>query len=327
MSIQTVKRLKLGILGAGAFGTSLAILYSNFCDVFLFSGFKEHANEMKSASRENAFFPGFKIPENVVIDAISNIKQYEFDYILWCFPTSPSVSIISELSSEIDPKSFIIICSKGLCSNGKLTSDEFLKLLPNAKIGVLSGPTLAIDIASLHFSAADIGFNDIKFSEKAAIDLSNKFLKLFATNDIIGMQIAGTMKNIIAIACGIVTGLDLGQNAFAALLTHGLQEMCCLGDAMKAKRETFFGLAGVGDLVLTASSNNSRNMSFGKKIAAGETAKQIFQSSHSVSEGANCVEQVIKICDIFNINLPVCRSVFEIIHNGKNPLIILDAFR
>jgi glycerol-3-phosphate dehydrogenase (NAD(P)+) len=141
------------------------------------------------------------------------------------------------------------------------------------------------------------------------------------------MQIAGALKNIIAIACGICHGLDLGQNAFATLITNGLVEMCELGRAVGASERTFYGLAGVGDLILTTSSMLSRNMIFGSRLASGESAEHIRSTSLSVSEGAECINNVLDICNKFETNSTICRVVYDIINGTKEAKDIIEAIR
>jgi glycerol-3-phosphate dehydrogenase (NAD(P)+) len=311
---------KVGVLGAGAFGTSLAILLSKFHEVFLFSAIKEHAESLKS-SRENGFLKGFQIPEE--IDVISCIKGINFDYILWCFPVAPSISILKELAVDIDKKIPIIICSKGICENGKFLSEEFEEILRGNDIGVLSGPNFAIDIASLKFSAADVGFKDLAISKKVCSDLSNKFMNLIPRDDMIGIQVAGAVKNVIAIACGILSSVDGGQNSLAALITIGLQEMVSIGEKLGARMETFYSLSGIGDLLLTASSETSRNMQFGKRLGLGESVDHIFATSNSVNEGAVCVDHIVHIS---GSTAAICQSVSDIMHGKKPPQSILEVF-
>jgi glycerol-3-phosphate dehydrogenase (NAD(P)+) len=326
MYLQRTETPTIAVLGAGAFGTALSISFSKFVNVSLFSGFSDHAEQLKS-TRRNEFLPDFDIPSNVRIDVITNLNQHNYDYILWCFPVFPSVEILSKIRLFIKPEVFIIICSKGICPNGKFLRDAISEMLPNNDVGIMTGPNLAVDIASLRFSAAEIGFSNIQISEKICKRLSNNLFKLFPNNDVIGMQIAGTLKNIIAIACGICHGLDLGQNVLAALITKGLEEMRELGRAMNASERTFYGLAGIGDLVLTTSSMLSRNMTFGSRLAAGESPTHIKETSSAVSEGAECISNVIDICDKFETNSVICRTVYDIMNGAKKAENIIDAIR
>ena len=315
---------KLGILGAGAFGTALAISYSRKFDVSLFTCFDDHVNAMKK-TRKNEFLSDFFIPENVTIDNISNLKAYDPDYILWSFPVKPSISILEPIKSFI--KAPVIICSKGLLENGGFLVDTFKETLPDSVIGYMSGPTFAIDMASYKISCADIGAEKMIDAETFAADLSNDYFKLYATDDIVGMQIAGAVKNIMAIACGIASGLNLGQDTHASLLTLGLWEMKNLGVKLGGAEKTFYGFCGVGDLVLTASSETSRNMSFGTRIAEGESAESILKSTTAVCEGCQTVSQIVKLARRTGVKMPICESVYKIIYEQADINSIIDVFK
>lgn len=324
MSLPTINssRLNIGIMGAGAFGTSLAILYSHFHNITFFSSFEDHVDSMKK-TRKNEFLKGFDLPEMIDIRIVSELKSCVFDYILWCFPTSPSLEILRGILTDIPDNVPIVICSKGITSLGTFLLDEFVDLLPNNPVGVLSGPNFAVDIASLSFSAADIGFKAFEISRKASKDLSNHYMRIFPTCDVIGMQIAGAIKNIIAIACGILVGLGSGQNAVSAMLTYGLQEMSLLGVALGAQKDTFYGLSGVGDLMLTASSETSRNMFLGKRLGLGESIEEI-QKDSALAEGGVCVSYILDVSHKLGLNTPICNTVFEIISGKISPKFMLN---
>lgn len=317
--------LRIGIMGAGAFGTSLAILYSSFNKITLFSAFEEHVNTMRK-THENVFLKGFQLSdaENIDIKHTLEITSSVFDYIFWCFPITPSLNILRTVAGSITKGIPIIICSKGITSRGTFLLDEFTKILPGNPIGIMSGPNFAVDVASLLFSAADIGFDNMETAEDVAKTLSNRYMRLVPTDDVIGLQIAGAVKNIIAIACGILVGLRAGQNAVAAALTLGLQEMSEIGTALGGKQKTFYGLSGVGDLMLTSSSETSRNMSLGKRIGQGENIQNILKNSCAVSEGAICLRYVVEISKKFNVKAPICNAVHNVISNKISPELILN---
>jgi glycerol-3-phosphate dehydrogenase (NAD(P)+) len=320
MSLKMNKIIRVVVLGAGAFGTSLSIMFSKFHRVYLFSAAQEHVNSMKM-TRKNEFLKGFHIHEE--INVISCIHGLDLDYILWCFPVTPSISILERLADDIEKDTTIIICSKGICENGRFLSMEFGEILRGNEVGVLSGPNFAVDIASLKFSAADIGFKNFNVSRKVAFELSNEFMKLIPKEDIIGIQVAGTVKNVIAIACGILSSVDGGQNSLAALITLGLQEMMSIGTKLGAQKETFCCLSGIGDLLLTASSETSRNMQFGKRLGLGESVSHIFATSDSVNEGAACVDHIVSL---FGSEAPICQAVADIMHGKREPREILRVF-
>ncbi len=313
-------------MGAGAFGTALSISYSKFHDVCLFSGFEDHVLELRE-SRVNKFCPEFEINNDIIFDNLQNIDHYDFDYIFWCFPVSPSCEILESIRYKLSKNVPIILCSKGLTQNNKFLVDEFTKILGNDfHIGFLAGPNFAIDLAHHKFSAADIGFRDENIRNVVSKDLSHDFFRLYPSSDLIGMQLSGAMKNVIAIACGITQGLSLGQNMRAFILTYGLREMIDLGRVLGANEKTFYGLSGMGDLVLTSSSETSRNMSCGMRIAMGESLDDISSGNNPVCEGSHTVRQIIEIAREYNVDIPICRSVFEILFNKADPNIIQQIF-
>jgi glycerol-3-phosphate dehydrogenase (NAD(P)+) len=320
-----MRKIKIAVLGAGAFGTALAILFSKFFDVSLFSGFEDHALSMK-VTRKNSFLEGFYLPENISIDVIHNLKNYGFeDYILWCFPTSPSVSLLNSIKHLINKDSVILICAKGISDSGKFLYDEFSDVLPNSRIGIFAGPNLAYEIASFKFSTSDVGFGNIAIAKQVSEDLSNIHLKLIPGSDVVGIQIAGIIKNVIAIACGILRGLEAGENAQATLITYGLYEMSVLGEVLFANIKTFYGVSGVGDLILTTTSEHSRNLNFGVMLARG-LGNNNRGLDTPVCEGESCIANLMKIChnNDSKIDLPICRAVFDIIRGNKQPSYILD---
>ena len=319
------KTENIAILGAGAFGTSLAILYSKYFKVSLFSCFEDHVERMRK-NRRNEFFEGFEIPKNIELEVVSNFDSESFDYVLWAFPIKPTIKIVQSISEKLDGKN-IVICSKGLNSDGEFLFNSFKAILPASKIGYLSGPNFAVELADDKFSAADIALENIDDARQFSDDLSTLEFKLNPIDDIIGIQLCGAMKNIIAVACGISAGLGFGVNTQSIFLACGLREMKALGKALKAKEETFYGLCGIGDLVLTASSDFSRNRALGKRIAGGEKASIICDTKRSACEGYDTLSQIMQLAQKFNVELPICKAVSEVLFFEKNPKIVIDAIR
>ncbi len=314
----------IGILGAGAFGTALAMVYHKLFNVTLFSCFEKHVSDMKSL-HINEFFPEIKIPKDIDIDVTKNLKNYKFDYIFWVFPISPTKDILMNLKNYLNGTD-IIICSKGLLSDSTFLSDLFKKLLPNTEIGYLAGPNFAIELANNKFSAADIAFDDINKAIQISNDLVTENFKLIPSDDITGAQICGAMKNIIAIGAGIIKGLNFGQNTFAAYLNISLKEMRNFGLALGAKSETFYGLCGMGDLILTTSSSDSRNTALGINIAHRKNIQDIV-SAKSTCEGYSTLKQVLSLAVEKNVFLPICATIYKIVFESLSPDSILDVFK
>ncbi|MDR1333323.1 MAG: NAD(P)H-dependent glycerol-3-phosphate dehydrogenase [Holosporales bacterium] len=316
---------RLSVLGAGAFGTALALMYSSKFKVRLFSWFEDHVASMRR-TRVNEFLSDHTIDGSIDIEVSSNMVRGEADYILWAFPLKPTISLLEALSDKLDGAT-IVLCSKGLLPDGKLLSDAFIKLVPNSKVGYLAGPNFAGDIAAGRMSAADILFSDHDYAVAMSRELSTGSLKLNPSSDVIGAQICGAMKNVIAIACGIAVGLSPSPNTNAALITFGLREMRNLGIAANAEESTFYGLCGIGDLILTAFNEESRNFTFGKRIANGESAEEIMACLNAACEGYYTAQHVVTLAKKHSVEVPICEAVCKILFEHAPPDTILNAFR
>lgn len=321
--MKAMAKKAIGILGAGAFGTALAIVYHKLFDITLFSCFENHVSDMKN-TRINEFLPDVKIPDNINIELTENLKNYKFDYIFWVFPISPTKELLTSFQNYLNGTD-IIICSKGILSDSTFISDLFKKSLPNSTIGYLAGPNFAIELVHNNFSAADISFENIKKSIEVANELSTENFKLNPINDMIGIQICGAIKNIMAIGSGIIKGLNLGKNTYAAYLNLALKEMEIFGMKLGAQKETFYGLCGLGDLILTTSTSDSRNTSLGISIAQG---KNITEAKNDlVYEGYSTLRQVLALGDYNDISLPVCKIIYKIVFESSSPDSILNVFK
>ena len=313
----------VGILGAGAFGTALAFVYRDKFDVTLFSCFDAHVKTM-ATTRVNEFFNDFSIPDNITIDLTTNVKAHRYDYLFWCFPLKPTPDILETLSPQMDSVD-VVICSKGLLYDSSFIYDLFRRKLPSSNIAYLAGANFATELADGKISNADIASSDIQIANRLAKELTTNSFRLNPIDDIVGAQIAGSMKNIIAIACGIAYGLNLGDNAHATLLTRALAEMSELGIKLGAKQETFYGFCGLGDLVLTASNAKSRNTSLGIELVKGTSIQEVLRNS--TCEGYDTLPQIISLANRNNVKLPICETVYKILFQNQSPSIITDVFK
>ena len=313
----------IGIIGAGAFGTALSIVYHKKHNVTLFSCFDDHVNCMKESHR-NEFLKDFLIPEDIEIDTTSNLQGSCYDCILWVLPIKPTPNILAALKERIYGKP-IVICSKGLLHDSSFVCDLFKNELPDSQVGYLAGPNFAVDLAQNKFSMADIAFNDIQNAKLFSNILSTDTFKLNAIDDMKGAQISGAFKNVVSIACGIAYGLNLGENAHSALLTLAIAEMVNFGCSLGAKKETFYGLCGLGDLVMTASNKQSRNTSLGIAVASGKNISDCLNST--TCEGYDTIKQLIMLAMEHNIEIPICQRVYEILFDNKDPNSIVDVFK
>ncbi len=317
------KAKSVGILGAGAFGTALAFVYHAKFNVTLFSCFSEQVSSI-TRTRVSEFFSGFTIPDDVQIRLASDFKKYEYDYLFWALPIKPTAGILEDLKMQLDGTN-VIVCSKGLFPDSSFVCDLFLKKLPSSNVGYLAGANFAAELATGKISTADLAFQNLGVAGVFAKELTTACFRLSPTSDMVGVQVSGAIKNIVAIACGIAYGLELGENAHAALITMALSEMSELGVRLGAKLETFYGFSGLGDLVLTASSAKSRNMSLGLELARGKPVDEILESS--TCEGYDTLPQVITLASRNNVDLPICNVVYKIIFENYSPSIIADVIK
>jgi glycerol-3-phosphate dehydrogenase (NAD(P)+) len=214
----------------------------------------------------------------------------------------------------------IFICAKGFeVSSGLLLSQMISEVMPNQEIGFLSGPSFAHDIMAGRPSAIALAMEQEAHAKIYQDVLSTPQLRLYRSTDIIGVQVAGAMKNVIAIACGICAGLNLGESARAALVTRGLAEMGRLVLALGGQRETLMGLSGFGDLVLTCSSPSSRNFSFGFAIGQGQKMEDILSSRKSVTEGILTAQAALKLARVYHLSMPITEAVVQIVSGQMDP--------
>ncbi|MDR2667358.1 MAG: NAD(P)H-dependent glycerol-3-phosphate dehydrogenase [Holosporales bacterium] len=315
----------IGILGAGAFGTALALVFSKNFNVTLFSCFDEHV-EMMVNNRINEFLSDVTLPDNINIKATKHLEKSVFDYLFWVFPVAPSIDILDDIKDKLDGTT-VVIGSKGLSVSSQFLLSVFETNLPNSRIAYLAGPNFAADLAFDKMAAADVATRSLTHATSLASELSTETFKLYPTDDIIGIQICGAMKNVIAIACGISDGLNLGASMHAAILSFAIAEMKGLGIKLGARETTFYGLCGIGDLVLTSSSALSRNMSFGMRIAQGEKIDYVLSKNKAVCEGYDSVSHIVQLAKQNQVELSICNTVHDILFCNSDPKSIINVFK
>ena len=213
----------------------------------------------------------------------------------------------------------VIICSKGIeKTTGMLMSEVFNEILPQNPLAVLSGPTFAKEVAENLPTAVTLASESNQLGEDLTKTLATPHFRIYRTNDVIGAEIGGAVKNVLAIACGIATGRKMGENARAALVTRGLAEIIRLARAKGAKVETLMGLSGIGDLTLTCSATQSRNFSLGVALGQGRCLKDVLDERNSIAEGVFSAESVSKLGEKLQVETPICSAVNSILNSGKN---------
>ncbi|MDB5477678.1 MAG: hypothetical protein JWM96_173 [Alphaproteobacteria bacterium] len=310
----------IGIIGAGAWGTALAQTSSRAgLDVLLWARSGNTADAINAKKTNPVYLPGIPLRDD--IKASTDLKKTcHQDIIILVVPTQHVAEIMEQAAPFIAASIPILIASKGIeISTGRLLSHIVSGILPDNPVGVLTGPNFAGEVA-LDLPAASIiamheGQQDLAY--RLCDVLSTPHFRLYASTDMIGAQIGGAVKNVIAIACGIAHGKQMGDNARAALQTRGIAEMVRLGQMMGADPETFLGLSGVGDLTLTCNAMQSRNFSLGAALGHGKRAADILAERSSVAEGYYTADAIVKLAANLNIDMPICQAVYETLHKEK----------
>ncbi len=309
----------VGVIGGGAWGTALAIVAVRAgLDTLLWAHEAETIAAINEHHENRGFLPG--VPLDSALRATDDFAMLaDLDFLLLVCPAQHLRATSRALSDYIPTDRPVVICAKGIeQESGSLMSDVLAETMPVNPIAILSGPTFAIEVARGAPSAVTLACESDVIGEQIVRAIGQATFRPYWSDDIIGAQIGGAVKNVLAIASGIVAGKKLGRNARAALITRGMAEMIRFGLAKGAEKETLMGLSGLGDLILTCSSTTSRNMSLGKAIGEGAPLHEILGSRNSVSEGVYTASVVHKIATDLGIDLPISSAVHHILNEGAD---------
>lgn len=308
----------LGVLGAGAWGTALAYTaHQAGRDVKVWAREKDVVEALSSGQGNPVFLPGVELPVLAASDALESLAGV--DAILSVVPAQHARKVFTELAPHVATGTPILLCSKGIeKSSLSLMTDVLLETIPQAIPAVLSGPSFAADVARGLPTAVTLACEDRALGDRLMAAIGRPTFRPYWSNDLVGAEIGGAVKNVLAIACGIVEGLELGRSAHAALISRGFAEMTRLAVAMGAEAQTLAGLCGLGDLVLTCSSIQSRNMSFGKALGEGRSADDILAERNSVTEGVATAPALMELADRQGVTMPICEAVNSILSGKAN---------
>jgi len=316
---------KVAVLGGGSFGTVLANLAaSNGFNVSLWVRDSDQALRINSEGANTSYHPELKLSENIV--ASDNLNEV-LDNAEIIFIATPSIifeKIVDRISEFIDPDSYIISCTKGILDDPYRSLSEIISIKLANKIGVLSGPNLAKEIAENKLAGTVIASPDEDLLITVKSVLSSKHFKIYSSKDMQGVELAGALKNIYAIVCGMAESLEVGENAIGLILTRSMAEMSRFAVAKGANPITFLGLSGMGDLVATCMSNLSRNYQLGFNIGTGMTLLEAKNKVGQVAEGVRTLEIVRNESSRLNIKMPLVESMYNIIYKEASPESIID---
>jgi glycerol-3-phosphate dehydrogenase (NAD(P)+) len=316
---------KVAVLGGGSFGTVLANLAaSNGFNVSLWVRDSDQALRINSEGANTSYHPELKLSENIV--ASDNLNEV-LDNAEIIFIATPSIifeKIVDRISKFIDPDSYIISCTKGILDDPYRSLSEIISIKLANKIGVLSGPNLAKEIAENKLAGTVIASPDEDLLVTVKSVLSSKHFKIYSSKDMHGVELAGALKNIYAIVCGMAESLEVGENAIGLILTRSMAEMSRFAVAKGANPITFLGLSGMGDLVATCMSNLSRNYQLGFNIGTGMSLLEAKNKVGQVAEGVRTLEIVRNESSRLNIKMPLVESMYNIIYKEASPESIID---
>ncbi|MEO9971463.1 MAG: NAD(P)H-dependent glycerol-3-phosphate dehydrogenase [Hyphomonadaceae bacterium] len=309
--------MKAGILGGGSWGTALAsLLAGKGHDTMLWTFEHECAEGINQTHINERYLPGIELAP--ALRATSDLADLaEAELILAVVPAQHMRSVLAQFKPHARKGVPIVLCSKGIeQSSLDLMTDVLAQEIPNSARAVLSGPSFAADVARGLPTAVTLACADMALADELAAQISTPTFRLYTSDDLIGAEIGGAVKNVLAIACGITVGLEFGKSAHAALIARGFAEMTRLGVAMGAQTQTLTGLCGLGDLILTCSSEMSRNMSCGLALGRGTPLADIMSGRGEVTEGVSSAPAVCALGDKLEVELPICNVVADIL-SGK----------
>lgn len=311
-----MENTKITIIGTGSWGTALAIsLHNARKNVHLWGRRTELVDEL-CALRHSPYLPGAFIPyELPITNDVNEITNS--DIILWAIPVQQSQQLLHTLGNYIPTNAPIIICSKGLELESRQPLSILLKKMFSNSVGILSGPNFADEVAKGLPAASTLAFKDLELAKKLSHQLRHSAFRIYAHHDVIGVELAGALKNVIAIASGIVMGKELGQNCLATLITRASAEISRLTCTLGGIKETRQTLAGIGDLILTCSSAKSRNTSLGIALAQGQTLEDILKNRKNVTEGIATAKVAFELATHHHVYTPIIHAVHDILYMGK----------
>ncbi len=309
MALQSV-----GIVGAGAWGTALAVTAKRAGrDVLIWAYEPKTLADLARNHRNEAYLPGLSLAP--AIRATDGLREVaDRDFLLLTTPAQHARVIVGELAPHLKRGQPLVICSKGIeQKTGRLISQVVAEIAPGARIAVLSGPSFAAEVARGLPAAVTLASAEETLGRDLAHALSHPPFRCYWSDDLVGAEIGGAVKNVYAIAAGIVTGKKLGASAHAALVTRGFAEMMRLGTALGARRETLTGLSGLGDLVLTCGSAQSRNMSLGLELGKGRKLDEVLDERLGVTEGVYTASALVQMAASRDIDMPIAQAVHAVI--------------
>ena len=310
---------KISIVGSGSWGVALVIYLAGQGHEVKIWSFSEEERDLINNEKKCKFLPKAVIPDGVYCSNDMKEVLVGTELILHVTPSKFTRNVIQQYKPFIKDQG-VVICSKGFEADTLKTLDDVAREeLPNTKIGVLSGPSHAEEVSVLIPTALVVASEDKELSDMVVDIFKSDKMRMYTSKDVKGVELGGALKNIIAFCAGVAAGLDLGDNTFAALLTRGLVELSRLGVALGGNKDTFYGLTGLGDLIVTCGSMHSRNRRAGMLIGQGKTIEETRKEVGMTIESIDNIEVAYKLAKIHNIEVPIINTVYRVLYDNLDP--------
>ena len=318
------KLRRLAIIGAGSWGTALAIVLApRFDEVRLWVREADLAERMRATGENDLYLPGYRLPANVHVTTELAEALHGARIVVGAIPSHAARTLWQQMLPHLDASMALVSATKGLECDSLLRVSQLIGQVVGEKfpprVAVLSGPSFAREVARGDPTALAVASRDDDLAALVQTAFSGPSLRLYRNPDVVGVELGAALKNVIAIGAGICHGLGLGGNTVAALVTRGLAEMTRLATALGGQPSTLAGLAGLGDLVLTCTGHLSRNRSLGIELARGRTLPEILAATRTVAEGVNTCRAALELAERCRVELPICRQVHAVLFEGQSP--------
>lgn len=317
--------LRVAVLGAGSWGTTVAALASHRAPTILWARSAERAEEIGARHTNERYLPGVELPRALEATTSIGVAVSGADLVVMGVPSHGMRSVLTEIREHIRPWVPVVSLAKGLEEGSHLRMTEVIQdELPDHRAGVLTGPNLAREIMAGYAAASVISIDDAMIARQIQDVFQSGLFRVYTNDDVVGCELGGALKNVIAIASGMGDGVGVGDNTRSAVITRGLAEVQRLGVAMGGRAETFSGLAGMGDLIATCISPQSRNRGVGEQLGRGRKIADIIEEMHMVAEGVKTARVVMELAERVGVEMPIAREVYGVLYEGRTAL---EAYR
>jgi glycerol-3-phosphate dehydrogenase (NAD(P)+) len=313
--------LKIAVLGGGSWGTTMASLVAPRHETVLWARDPEVARSIDTEHENPAYLPGFELPPSLAATDDLATAVCQADLLVVGVPSSGFRGVLEETVSHVRPWVPVVSLAKGLERGTHLRMTEVIKeVMPGHPVAALTGPNIATEIMQGKAAAAVIATRDLEVASAIQKVVTRGVFRVYVNHDVIGCEMGGALKNVIAIAAGIGEGLGVGDNTRAAVMSRGLAELARLGVAMGAEPMTFAGLAGMGDLIATCMSPHSRNRKVGEQLGKGRALDDILAEMHMVAEGVHTATIALELADLHGLDLPICTMIDKVVRGEIEPM-------